>query len=349
MQAPAFFDAHCDTVIKVHDAGAGFIAGSTAMHLDFPRLTSTGVRAQVFACFVLSERYPGEEAQRATALLDTLDEMILASAGGLEVARSAADLRGAFEGGPAAAIVGLEGADPLEDRAENIRAFYDRGVRDVIFAWKDNAFSGTASGKDSPLTREGRRLLGLCEELGAMVDVSHLSDSAFAEVCAAARMPFIASHSNCRAICPSPRNLTDEMIRALADRGGVMGINLSTSFLSPETLEAWKAVKAQYDGEILDWRERERIAREIAPTIPRPPFEWIVKHVRHAIDVGGEDVVGLGGDLDGILHLPEGIDGVEDYGAIPTWLREAGLTERQIGKLCHRNLLRVFEEVLPRD
>lgn len=112
------------------------------------------------------------------------------------------------------------GADPLEGNAENLRHFYDLGVRDIIPAWKDNPFSGTAFGTNTPLTAEGIKLIELAEELRVMVDVSHLSDAAFESVLEVATRPFIASHSNCRALCPTLRNLTDEMISTLSDHGG---------------------------------------------------------------------------------------------------------------------------------
>ena len=229
----------------------------------------------------------------------------------MRVARTAEELSAAFDAGPIAALLGLEGADPLEGKAENLRRFASLGVRDLIFAWNDNPFSGTAFGKDTPLTREGERLLGLAEDLGVMVDVSHLSDRAFDDVCRAATVPFIASHSDCRALCPSLRNLTDPMIRRLADRGGVMGINLAPAFLDPEyrRLSAPLAEARQRPG--IPEAERERLKRQ-EMTIPRPPLDWVAKHVSHAIGVGGEDCVGLGGDLDGIVQTPQGIDGVAD-------------------------------------
>ena len=347
MKIPAFFDGHCDTVLKVVDKGTDFANGDDSAHVDFPRLRAAGVRAQVFACFVLSERYPGAEVERAEVLLDALDGMIGSTGGAFRLARTAADVEAAFAGGPSAAVFALEGADPLEGRAENLRRFFSRGVRDLIFAWKDNPFSGTAFGSDVSLSREGERLLGLAEDLGVMVDVSHLSDAAFDRVCEVSERPFIASHSNCRGLCPVARNLTDRMIRTLAERGGVMGINLSTSFLSPKSLAAWKAIKRRLEPERLTWRQAEQRVREEAPRVPRPPFDWIVRHILHAIDVGGEDVVGLGGDLDGIVHTPQGIDGVEDYPRIPVALREAGLSEGQVEKVCFRNFLRVFGEGLP--
>jgi membrane dipeptidase len=342
-----FFDAHCDTIIKMLDEGADFVGGTTSTHIDYPRLRSAGVRAQLFACFVLSERYPEQEVERAEAMIAALEQAIASVEEGMRIARTSGDLRAAFDGGPIAAVVGLEGADPLCGKAENLRLFFESGVRDVIFAWKDNPFSGTAFGADTPLTEEGGRLLGLCEELGVMVDVSHLSDTAFAQVCRASTRPFVASHSNCRAVCPSRRNLTDDMIRALADRGGVMGINLATSFLSPESFGRWEMVRARIADERLTWQEAERRAKEEATSVPRPALDWIARHVVHAMDVGGEDVVGLGGDLDGIVHTPEGVDGVEEYPAIRKLLRRAGLSETQVEKICYRNLLRVFSEVLP--
>jgi membrane dipeptidase len=265
--------------------------------------------------------------------------MAAASEGRMAVATSSADLRRAMAGGPMAAIVALEGADPLEGKAEGLRRYVERGVRSVIFAWTDNEFAGTAFGTDSPLTREGERLLGLAEELSTMVDVSHLSDRAFADVCGASTRPFIASHSNCRALCPHPRNLTDAMIRQVADCGGVMGINLAPHFLDPQVAAMWAASRA-------DPAQSKEEAATRRRALARPSLDWVARHVVHAIKVGGEDAVGLGGDLDGIDATPDGIDSVADYVKLVPLFREAGLSERQIGKVCHANFLRVFEEVL---
>jgi len=342
---PGIFDAHCDTVMKVLDHGVDFMARDVESHISFPGLIESGVRAQIFACFVLSERYPGSERARALEMIEAVGEMAAATDGQLRMVTSQEDLEAAFGGGPIAGILALEGADPLESDADNLRLFYERGVRSVIPAWQDNAFSGTAFGTNTPLTDQGRQLISLCEELGVMVDVSHLSDRAFADVVALAGRPFVASHSNCRALCPTARNLTDEMIRSLANAGGVMGINFSPSFLCPDTRAAVMPLfEAARKPGVSEAEQAELHQRALA--VPRPSLSWVVRHVQHAIQVGGEDCIGFGADLDGIGALPDGFEGVSDFAKFPELLDRAGLRTGQIEKVCFRNFVRVFGEVL---
>ena len=343
---PGLFDAHCDTVMKVLDAGEDFLRSGGSKHVSFADMVRADVRVQVFACFVLSSRYPGAEYERACRMIDTVEEMAVLTQGALRVVRTGGELQEAFCGGPRAGILALEGADPLGMKAEAIREFHERGVRSLIFAWQDNAFSGTAFGENTPLTDQGRRLLGLCEELGIMVDVSHLSDKAFDEVARLSSKSFVATHSNCRALCPSLRNLTDGMIRVLAERGGVMGINFAPSFLDPAyklAVDPLFEASKKPDTTI----EKQRELRERMLLVPRPPLEWVVSHVLHAIDVGGEDCIGLGADLDGIEQTPAGIDTVADVAKLVPLLYRAGLTDRQVEKICYRNFLRAFADVLP--
>lgn len=342
-----FFDAHCDTVLKVNDGQLDFITGEGKGHVSLPAMLKAGSCAQIFACFVLSEKYPGKERTRAEELIAAINRMAAGSDGRMNIVRTAAELVGSCPDGPIAAIIGLEGADPLGGKAENMRHFYTLGVRDIIPAWKDNPFSGTAFGTNTPLTEEGIKLIELAEELHVMVDVSHLSDAAFDSVLEVTNRPFIASHSNCRALCPTLRNLTDPQIRALANRGGVMGINFSPAFLDPEYYAQASPRFARSLARETSQEEKERLRAEIA-SLPRPPLDWIARHVKHAINVGGENVIGLGGDLDGISATPQGIDGIADYVKIPELLLNAGLNTRQVEKVCYRNFLHVFTEVLSR-
>ena len=365
--------------MHIEDGDFDFVAGKGRGHMDLLRLLTAGHCAQVFAIFAAASYYPGRDlrafAERAIAAIHVWAD---ASGGRMQVvgqrmetdtcprpqvlgkritaipsvytapAATAGGCRCPFPSvAPLLAIIGLEGADPLEGRAEHLRHFYDLGVRLVIPAWDDNAFSGSSAGPGDGLTTEGFKLIELCQELGVMVDVSHASDAAFEQIRQIVQGPFVASHSNCRALSPAPRNLTDAQIRALAGQGGVMGINLAPDFLSPEYLAAWDAVMAPAHG--ADAATRQKLREEAGPqlrAIPLPGLEWIANHVCHAINIGGETCIGLGGDLDGISFMPAGIQGVEGYPLIPEALAAAGLTEDQIEKVCWRNMARVFGEVL---
>jgi membrane dipeptidase len=349
-----FFDAHCDTVMRTFDSGLDFVNGGATAHLDLPRMLGAGVRLQLFAVFVSEREMPGRDLR---AYADEAARRIAGwweqSGGRLRLALTAADVHSAFADGPAYGLLGLEGADCLGDDAGNLEHFFALGIRHVIPAWSDNAFSGTVFGNQGPLTPEGARLVERCEAMGVMVDVSHLSDQAFWQVRDLTSKPFVASHSNSREVSPSPRNLTDEMIRALADRGGVMGLNLSADFVAPEYLAAGKQTIGPLWQKMLasdDAAEKERMRDEmhrLSAAIPLPGMASVVRQIRHAIDVGGEECVGLGGDLDGISQMPAPMTGVESYPLIAAALEDGGLTPRQLEKVCWRNFARVYTDVLP--
>lgn len=345
-----FFDAHCDAAMHFDDGDYDFVAGCGRTHVDLPRLLAAGYGAQLFAVFAPASYYPGRDLRAyAEAAIAAVHGWAAASDGRMRVAgsqQSEAERR--IAAGPdLLAIIGLEGADPLQGKADNLRYFYDLGVRLVIPAWDDNAFSGTSFGSGAGLTAEGVKLVELCQELGVMVDMSHASDAAFEQISAIVQGRFVASHSNCRALCPAPRNLTDAQIRTLADRGGVMGINLAADFLAPDYRTAWDAIMAPIKG--ADAATRQKLREAAGPqlsAIPLPDPDWIARHVRHAMAVGGEACVGLGGDLDGISFMPAGFTGAESYPLIPEILAAAGLTERQVELVCWGNMARAFEGVL---
>jgi len=346
-----FFDAHCDAIMNSYDRAFGFVSGDPGGQIDLPRLSAAGGRGQVFAVFAAASYFRGRDIQAlAKDAINTLHKWADESAGRMIIARTRADIARSFDDDSAglAAIIGLEGADPLP-HAEALHDFFALGVRLVIPAWDDNNFSGSSTGGGGPLSAEGRRLIEVASSLHVMVDVSHLSDAAFFEVAALmGDRPFIASHSNCRALSPAPRNLTDAQIRLLADRGGVMGINLAPDFLDPAYLAAWDAIMAPVKDADAATRQKHRMAAgPKLSAIPLPPLDWVVRHVKHAFNIGGEDCIGLGGDLDGISIAPAGVTGVESYPRIVDELQRGGLSAAQVEKVCWRNMTRVFEEVLP--
>jgi membrane dipeptidase len=356
-----FFDAHCDAVMHSYDGPFDFVNGDarpagTRSHVDLPRLQAGGHCVQLFAVFA-SQRYYGERDVRPLAreAITTIHGWAAASDGRLRLIRTVADLHGVCSedaqgigNAPSiGALIGMEGADPLA-AAEDLREFCDLGVRLVIPAWDDNHFSGTVFGGGAGLSDEGRKLVQLAEELRVMVDVSHASDTAFEEIVGLTRRPFVASHSNCRAVSASPRNLTNPQIRKLAARGGVMGLNFAPDFLDPDYLAAWNAIMAPMKD--MDSAARQKYRTEVGPTvaaIPLPGLDAIVRQAQHAVNIGGEACVGLGGDLDGIGAMPAGLTGAQDYLRVAEALSVGGFTERQVELICHGNMLRVFGEILP--
>jgi len=370
-----FLDAHCDTIGPIWEGKADFAAANAAqavtekvsaahaassptgrpLHVTLPGLRAGHIGAQVFASWTWSGAHKGQEYEVGMAKVEAVRRLCADFPKDLVLTLTAAELAEAFAADGAqlprvAVLPSLEGADPLLGDVDNLFAFHDAGVRLLTLAWGDNPFCGSTYGDGTGLTKKGADLVAACESLGVMVDVSHLSDQAFKDVCEVAERPFVASHSNCRSLCPHPRNLTDETIRALALRGGVVGISLAPEFLSAGYYEAERAATGNWYAAVSSGqRTLEQVTAGIADAMaaePRPPLSLIVDHVRWAIDVGGEDCVGLGGDLDGVDRLPAGFAGVQDYPRIEDLLRQSGLPERQIEKVCYGNFLRVFQEVL---
>lgn len=341
------FDAHCDAVMNAYDGPFDFVRGDRRGHMDLPRLIAAGHCAQVFAVFAAASYYPNREITAlARDAITALHGWAAASEGALRIALDGSDIAACAGREGVTAVIGLEGCDPLRT-AGALPEFHRLGVRLIIPAWDDNVFSGSATGSGAGLTAEGRVLVEHAAELHIMLDVSHASDSSFEEIRTIAAGPFVASHSNCRALSPTPRNLTDEQIRALAGAGGVMGINLAPDFLDGDYLAAWNAVMAPVAHADPATRQKHRMAAgPQLQAIPRPGVEAVVRQVRHAMNIGGEESVGLGADFDGISFMPEGISGVQDYGKIVTALRASGLTERQVELVCWRNMARVFAQVL---
>lgn len=386
-----FFDAHCDTIGKIWEAGADFSGGSADagppsdnagealsyhpggenLHVTLPGLRAAGVSAQVFASWAWTERYKGREFETAMAEVQAVrrlcdefpDDLVLALTGAqIEQAFAApAPARDAMAaaGTPAApgptdgriaVIPGLEGTDALLGEVDNLLVFRRAGVRILTLAWRDTPFCGSTYGNGTGLTDKGTQLVEACEDARVLVDLSHASDQTFADVCRVAKRPFVASHSNCRAICPSARNLTDEMIRAIGERGGVVGITLAPGFLSTEYYHQTKVISDEFwlsvDTGAATVDQAGKKSAEAEALIARPPLDPIVDHVRHAINIGGEDAVGLGGDLDGVDALPAGFTSVADYPTVAELLHRGGLAPAQIEKVCHANMTRVFKEVL---
>lgn len=283
-------------------------------HIDLPRLVEGGVTCQTFAMYTGNKAIVPDATLRALQMVDVFYGEIEANDGIVSVT-TPDEIVSAKEEGMVAGLLSMEGAEPLMGDIGLLRVFYKLGVRMLSFAWNYRTpFADGLGAKRaaSKLPDLGVQALEEMERLGMVFDVSHLSDSNFWDVADVMKGPFIASHSNCRDVCDHQRNLTDDMIRALADHGGVMGMNFAPAFVAKENATV----------------------------------EKVVDHVDHIIDLVGPDYVGLGSDFDGIGQPPVGLEDVSKMPNITRVLVKREYSDEDIFKILGGNHLRVFKNVL---
>ena len=321
-------DTHCDTLkcllpqftrsrdsMWQNRSKVGFGKRSKLGHIDLPRLKEGGVDLQVFA--ISSERDPTPAYPLRTAM-----EMIEAFYTECEKypklvapVTSHAEIMQANEEGRIAAMLSIEGADVIEGRLSMLRVYHRLGVRMVglVHSMRNLLADGVADNRTKGgLSELGVEVVGELNRLGMIVDVSHLSDAGFWDVIEVSRDPVVASHSNSRAVCQHPRNMTDEMIKALAERGGVMGMNFATDFIHKT----------------------------------KPSVETLVDHIDHIIDLVGPEHIGLGSDFDGIPATPVGLEDASKMPAVTKELVKRGYSEEYIRLILGGNHLRIIKSVV---
>ncbi|OGR26192.1 MAG: hypothetical protein A2277_19100 [Desulfobacterales bacterium RIFOXYA12_FULL_46_15] len=341
-----FFDLHCDTIQKIVEAGKDF-STSPNLHVNLPGIISSNVAAQVFACFVHGSGRFGNPFQACNTYIDAIEELMKTHNDRLIPATSSQTISLALESkGKTAVIIAIEGATPLMGKVEGLEHFYKRGVRLLTIAWDDNEFCGTVFGDNSGLTKLGEHLIRFCNELGVIVDVSHASDKAFYDIAAITKIPFLASHSNARHVCPNNRNLTDDMIRVIAQRGGVIGLVFGSGFISPKYYQQEKAnrdrvIKGLRD-KTMTFQDAGKISRKALSGLPDAPLSLLVEHVKYILNIGGEDCLGLGSDFDGVDSLPQGMTGVQSLPLLVMEMERMGIAPRVIDKICYQNTYRFF-------
>ena len=329
------FDLHCDTADRLAwqtlpadlraacgrdfygPGDEGDPAGCTELARNRCHLSLEAVGgapwAQCLACFVPDELSPGQAARFCDHVLSHLEAQAKKNPGAVTLARDGAEVRPALDAGRFVAVRTIENARMFAADLGLVEALASRGVLMASLSW--NAAGPLASGHDGTggLTDLGRRALAEMERVGMALDVSHLNDEGFADVCRLARRPFAASHSNARAVCGHPRNLTDDQFRAIRDRGGVVGLNYCCGFVAE------------------------------GGTPEGVGFDDVAAHVEHWLDLGGEDVVALGSDFDG-CDVPAFLDGTRAMPGFQALLVEH-FGETVARKLCAGNALAFFERL----
>jgi membrane dipeptidase len=315
--------------------------------------------APFFALWAPMYYQGGEAVRRTLQMRDAMQSLLDAHPDLIELATTAADVRRIAAAGRIAAVLTVEGGHPIADDLAILRMYHRLGVRSMTLThFRDNNWvdSSTDQPRHGGLTDFGRQVVREMNRLGMIVDVSHVSDEAFFDVLETTTRPVIASHSSCRALSPVPRNMTDDMIRALARNGGVISINFGAGFLNArdaETLRqrigAMAATAPTVTGRALDEFNAADYVREFGERIPASAtLEDAVAHIDHAVKVGGIDHVGIGSDWDGINSVPAGLEDVSKMPALTEALLRRGYSEDDVRKILGGNLLRVLEEVTGR-
>jgi membrane dipeptidase len=346
-------DTHNDVTSRTV---AGFDIGARAAngHTDVPRLREGGVGAVFFAAYVAASYVEGNRsANRALEMIDTVRRDIVGKhADAFVFARSADDIEAARRQGKIAALVGIEGGHAIENSLRLLRDFYDLGVRYMTLthantnAWADSSGDLARTGVEhhNGLTGQGKEIVREMNRLGMMVDISHVSDKTFWDVLEVSRAPVLASHSSCRALANVPRNMTDEMIAALAKKGGVIQINFACEFLSQKSADAGMPFIARsYAAKTKE--ERDAIEAEAARVVPRATLADVVAHIDHAVKIAGIGGVGMGSDFDGISCSPAGLDDVSRFPNLTRALLEKGYSAADIRKIYGENTLRLMRAV----
>ncbi|MGQ0552273.1 MAG: dipeptidase [Planctomycetota bacterium] len=312
------FDAHADTLTEMTDQGYDLGAAPADRHLDLARCSGGVLDAQVFTCFV-HPRYVGAgAAERVRAMLTTWERQLALYPERLALCTRAGDIEASRAAGRLAGVLAIEGGHALENDLAHLAEFWRRGVRTMTLTWNNSnewADGCGDAGRHGGLTARGREVVAAMEELGMVVDVSHVAPSTFDDVLAVVRRPLIASHSCARALREHPRNLHDAQLRGLAAAGGVACVNFYPVFLV---------------------------------TGGAARLDDLLDHIEHFLAVAGEDHVGLGADYDGIGTTPLELPDVASLPRLTAGLLQRGHAPRVVEKLLGANLLRVFEAVLPR-
>jgi membrane dipeptidase len=355
-------DTHADTTQRmVFDPRFNIAERHGDGNIDIPRMRDGGMDALFFSIWVPSDVTGPIAVKRAFDQIDAVREAVRLHPDDLALATTAAEVRNAVKAGKIAALMGMEGGHMIDDDMRLLRIYAALGVRYMTLThFKNNNWADSSTDKPAHngLTAFGKDVVREMNRLGMMIDISHVADKTFYDVLALTTAPVVASHSSSRVIARHPRNMTDDMLRALAKNGGVVMINYHAAFLSEEfRLESEKqhgdvvtsmsAMSKKCGGnEACTTMESERIDHEAMAkgTLPKVSWEKIIEHIDHAVKVAGADHVGLGSDFDGAT-MPLGMEDVSKLPKITDALLKKGYSDADVEKILGGNLLRVMEQV----
>jgi membrane dipeptidase len=356
-------DTHNDFLSKAVDDHVVFdtdLKGIT--YSDLNRMREGGVKVQVWSIFCDDQYGKGSAFSYANKEIDSLYAICARNPTTMQIVYSYNDLMQAVKDHKLACMSGVEGGHMIEDNLDYIDSFYKRGVRYMTLSW-NNSTSWSTSAQDETqhafkvtpygLNDFGKQVVKKMNQLGMMVDISHVGEKTFADVISTSTKPVIASHSSVYALCPVFRNLKDDQIRAIAKNGGVIQVNFFSGFIDSTFLKKVESFmnlhhvehdslvalkKPDYAIELYFQKKYKNEFEDM-----RPPLSMLMDHIDYIVKLVGVDYVGLGSDFDGIDSSPKGLDGVQDYPKITEELIKRGYSEKDIRKILGGNFLRVFK------
>jgi membrane dipeptidase len=352
-------DTHDDTTQRFFSKTYDLAKRNPDGHIDIPRMREGGMNAIFFSIWIDGRIMGPPAIQKALDQIDAVNENVRRNSKDMVFCRTADDIRRAHKDGKIAALMGVEGGHMIGNDIRIVRIFGDLGVRYMTLShfyndeWAD---SSTDKPAHNGLTDYGKDIVREMNRQGIMVDISHVSDKTFYDALEVSKAPLVASHSSCRAICNHPRDMTDDMIKALAAKGGVIQINYEKSFIDQAYKDASDkltgGVVAQFDqlkkqcgddDECLSKEMNEMEKRATAEgKLPHVTWERIIDHIDHVVKLVGPDHVGLGSDFDGAT-MPEGMDDCTHLPKITEALMRKGYSDGDIRKILGGNILRVME------
>ena len=350
-------DSHCDTpsqILRLRDLSID----NEYAHVDFPKLSTGGVDGAFFALYVPASKSEEEAYIYSHRLLDAVRASV---ADNSDIAAFAVSQEQAYankQNGRFSVFLGLENGSPIGHSIERLHEFHKEGVRYMTLCHsRDNQICdscASAVGRWGGLSPFGKELVKSMNDIGMLVDVSHISDNAFYDVIKYSSMPVVATHSCCRALAAHPRNMTDDMISILAENGGVMQINFYPLFLDNGFAEVLSASGIMDYGEKIEEefikdpsdpqkRSAWNKVQDELQSLARPSFRRIADHIDHAVEIAGIDHVGLGSDFDGIEVTPAGLENISLMPVLLEELAARGYSESDIAKIAGENFFRVMD------
>ena len=348
-------DSHCDTpshILRLRDLAVD----NKYSHVDFPKLRRGGVDGAFFALYTPAALSSTESYIYASKLLEGVRRVLKSHHDKARLATSRDEAYANKENGLFSVFLGLENGQALGDSLDRIEEFYEAGVRYMTLCHSKNnqICDSCAEGHGwNGLSPFGKDVIRVMNRLGMLVDVSHISDASFYDVLETSCRPVVATHSCCRALCNHPRNMTDEMIKDLAQAGGVIQINFYPLFLdngfkavleASGIMEYGERIESEFIADPADSKKRAawNSVQEELTALARPSYKLIADHIDHVVDLVGIDHVGLGSDYDGIEVTPEGMEDISKMPILFEELRGRGYTESDLSKIASDNFFRIL-------